>query len=160
MDNEKLKLAKENYELIKASLNELNIRYDKNDDDLSVSFYFIDKELCNSDFTICVLPNQKLIKITGRMEFDISKDKNNILALAIATGYLNYLYNEGSWDFNYYDNYLGVRLTTNYWDSLLSKDVIKNLMAYGSGMIDDDSRDLMKLNNGCLSIEDFLKKYD
>ena len=160
MDNEKLKLAKQNYELIKSALDEMDIRYDKNDDDFLVSFYFIDKELCNSDFTIRVLPEQKLIKMTGKMELDISKDKNNILALAIATSYLNYLYNEGSWDFNYYDNYLGVRLTTNYWDSLLSKDVIQNLMGYANGMIDDDARDLMKLNNGSLSIEDFLKKYD
>ena len=160
MDNETLKLAKQNFDLIKSALSDLNQDYREIEDEFALCFNLIDKNVCNTNILIKILPDQKLIKVMGRLDIDISKDKNNILALAIATSHLNFLYTDGSWDFSYHDNYIGVRLTTNYWDSLLSKDVIKNILSLAVGMIDDDALDLVEINSGNLSIKDFLKKYD
>ena len=148
------KLAQENFELVKKVLDDHDTTY--NEDNLLVSFWFNNKDTCDYCYIIRVYPKQRLISLRAIPDFEVNKDK--IKSLAIATSQLNHLYNDGCFDFDIQDPCISFRLTTNYWDSILSEDVITYLMNISLNALEEECPVLEKINHGSLTIEEFLEK--
>ena len=158
MADNKEKYAFENYKLVCKVLDELEINYKKDDERLSASFLYqdVDGEKYIPDFYINA--RQQLIVLNVYPEFKIRDD--NILPVAIAVCQINYGVVDGYFDLNVAEGDIAFKMTSNFWDSLLSGEVIKQMLMVGINTAKDWFATIKKISDGELDVNVFLFSED
>ncbi|MBO4668150.1 MAG: YbjN domain-containing protein [Bacilli bacterium] len=151
------KSALENYKLICNALDEIEFDYETDEENLKVRFGYITEDEERLHFVFSIKQNQQLITLYIYPEYDVKKEKT--LDIAIATSVINYALIDGSFDFDTESCDLMFRMTTNFWDSLLSTEVVKQMIFAGAAITEQDFKILSEINDGSQSLKEFLENY-
>ena len=153
MADNKEKYAKENYQLICKALDEVELKYDKDDEKLRVRFILEDNgNRFVPEFHIS--PSQQLIVLNIYPEFKIEEE--NMLPVAISVCQINYGLFDGYFDLNVAEGDIAYKMTTNFWESLLSTEVIKQMLVVGFNTAKDWFATIKKISDGELDVNEFL----
>ena len=149
------KPALDNYALICQCLDELEIKYEKEEDKLSVHFPFMSEQKEVIYVGFYVRESQQLISLNIFPDYKVNQSK--IIEMAIATSQFNYFLYDGSLDLNVGTGEMLFRMTSNFWDSLLSVEVIKQMLVVGINSASEKFSILKKLNNDEVKLDDIFK---
>ena len=158
MAGNKEKYALDNYKLVCKCLDELEVVYKKDDEKLEASFLFKDDEGKNYVPFFSINPDQQLIVLNVYPDFVISHE--NILPVAIAISQINYGLFDGSFDLNVASGDIAFKLTTNFWDSLLSTEVVKQMLMVGLDGAREFFPTIKKISDNELDVDEFLYSDD
>ena len=150
------KAALDNFKLICKALDEIEYQYDTDLDNLRIKFGYITEEEDRLFVNFFIKEDQQLITLYICPDYDIQRNKR--LDVAIATSVMNYDLYDGSFDLNIETGKIMFRMTTNFWDSLLSTEVIKQMLTVGVDLTESRYKVLRDINDGRLNIKDFLSK--
>lgn len=154
-DEKKLKRAQSVYKTLCEVLDDKDMRYKKNDDDLTINFIMCGDDL-SMPIEIGIHAERELIRLISRIPANFSEDKR--VEGAIATCQVNYMLVDGSFDYDYGKGSIVFRKTISYIDSLLSKDVFEYLIGVAIYTIDEYNDKFFMLSKGQMKIEDFFEK--
>lgn len=149
-----LRTAKETFDTLCEMLDEKELRYEKDDenlavnltmhgDDLPVAMHFVVDTERNFVITLSPLP------------FRVKEDK--MLDMAIAVSALNYRMVNGSFDYDLAKGKLTFRMTTSYRESRLGKEALFYMLACTVTTVDEYNDKLMMLAKGMISLEKFME---
>ncbi len=154
-DDKKLKNAQNVYKTLCAMLDEKELKYEKHEDDLVVTFILGGDDI-PMQFVLNVDSDRQLIRLLSPIPVTFEGDKR--IEGAIATCQANYRIADGSFDFDFKQGRILFRMTSSYIDSLISKDVFEYMVAVASYTVDEYNDKFFMLAKGQLPIEEFFKK--
>lgn len=155
MANEKeLKLAKEAYDTLCNTLDEMKWRYDKDEDKL-ILHLGISGEDIPMEFSVHCDADRQLIRLMSFLPFKISDEKR--VEGAIATCHANYLLADGSFDYNLGDGTIIFRMTSSFRESLVGDELFKYMIHVACITVDKYNDQFLMISKGNLSITDFIK---
>ena len=155
MANEKeLKLAKEAYDTLCNTLDEMKWRYDKDEDKL-ILHLGISGEDIPMEFIVHCDADRQLIRLMSFLPFKISEEKR--VEGAIATCHANYLLADGSFDYNLGDGTIIFRMTSSFRESLVGDELFKYMIHVACITVDKYNDQFLMISKGNLSITDFIK---
>lgn len=154
-DDKKLKNAQNVYKTLCAMLDEKELKYEKHEDDLVVSFILGGDDI-PMQFVLKVDAERQLIRLLSPIPAIFEGDKK--IEGAIATCQANYGIADGSFDYDYRQGKILFRMTSSYIDSLISKDVFEYMVAVAGYTVDEYNDKFFMLSKGQLPIEAFFKK--
>ena len=155
MANEKeLKLAKEAYDTLCNTLDEMKWRYDKDEDKL-ILHLGISGEDIPMEFIVHCDADRQLIRLMSFLPFKISDAKR--VEGAIATCHANYLLADGSFDYNLGDGTIIFRMTSSFRESLVGDELFKYMIHVACITVDKYNDQFLMISKGNLSITDFIK---
>ena len=153
-DNNKLMYAKEAYNTLCRTLDNIGWTYKRMDDELKLMFGVGGDDI-PMNFLIIVDADRQLIRLLSLMPFQMNSDKR--VEGAIATCIINYVLADGSFDLDIETGHIMFRLTASFRDSLLSEELFRYMVSIACHTIDKYNDQLSDLNDGKLSVEDFIK---
>lgn len=153
-DNNKLMYAKEAYNTLCRTLDNIGWTYKRMDDELKLMFGVGGDDI-PMNFLIIVDADRQLIRLLSLMPFQMNSDKR--VEGAIATCIINYVLADGSFDLDIETGHVMFRLTASFRDSLLSEELFRYMVSIACHTIDKYNDQLSDLNDGKLSVEDFIK---
>lgn len=154
-EDKKLKNAQNVYKTLCAMLDEKEVKYEKHEDDLVVTFIMGGDDL-PMQFVLNVDAKRELIRLISPIPITFEGDKR--IEGAIATCQANYRLADGSFDFDFRNGRILFRMTSSFIDSLISKDLFEYLVAVASYTVDEYNDKFFMLAKGQLPIEEFFKK--
>lgn len=155
MANEKeLKLAKEAYDTLCNTLDEMKWRYDKDEDKL-ILHLGISGEDIPMEFIVHCDADRQLIRLMSFLPFKISEEKR--VEGAIATCHANYLLADGSFDYNLGDGTIIFRMTSSFRESLVGDELFHYMIHVACITVDKYNDQFLMISKGNLSITDFIK---
>jgi len=155
MANEKeLKLAKEAYDTLCNSLDEMKWRYSKDEDKLIIHVGISGEDI-PMEFIIHCDADRQLIRVMSFLPFKISEDKR--VEGAIATCHANYRLADGSFDYNLGDGSIIFRMTSSFRESLVGDELFKYMIHVACATVDKYNDQFLMISKGNLSITDFIK---
>jgi len=107
------------------------------------------------DLNIHLDVDRQFVMLLSQMPFLTPEDKR--LEMAVAVSAINYRLVDGSFDFDIKSGRMFFRMTVNYRDSRLSRDLVMYLLLVSCRTVDDYNDTLLLLSAGKLSLEDFLQ---
>lgn len=156
MDDMKMVRAKKVYEDLCAVLDSKNWRYTKKEDKLIVEL-----ELCGEDipmrFLMMVDVSRQLLRVLSPMPFNFKQDK--LVDGAIAACVASYGLPDGSFDYDIKSGCLFFKQTVSFIDTEVGQGLIEYIVYCSSCVVDEYNDKFMALNNGIISISDFVSKY-
>ncbi len=153
-DEKDMKAARKAYETMCAMFDEKDLRYTKDDEELSVECTMRGDGLPVS-MDIQVDADRDLVMLISLLPFKIPSDK--MLDMAIAISALNYSFVNGSFDYDFRREKIYFRMTMSYRNSRLSEDAFFYMLICSAKTIDEHSEKLMMLAKNLYSLTDFLK---
>ena len=154
-DEKKLKSAQNVYKTLCAMLDEKELKYEKHEDDLVVTF-FLGGDDIPMQFVLNVDSERQLIRLLSPIPVTFEGDKCK--EAAIAACQVNYRIADGSFDFDYKKGRILFRMTSSYIDSLISKDVFEYMVAVASYTVDEYNDKFFMLAKGQIPLEVFFDK--
>ncbi len=155
MANEKeLKLAGEAFRTLCESMDELNWRYEKDEEKMVIHFRVTGEDI-PMEFVVHCDAERQLIRLMSFLSFKIMEDKR--IDLAIATSHANYLLADGSFDYNLGDGTIIFRMTSSFRESLVGVELFKYMIQVACLTVDKYNDKFLMLSKGMLSIADFIK---
>ena len=156
MANEKdLKNAKKAYDTLCAMLDDNDYKYEKHEEDLVVTFGVRGEDL-PMDIVAAIDEDRQLVRIFSKMPFKVDAEKR--IEVAIALCQTNYNLVDGSFDFDLADGSVIFRITSSFRECLISKDLFEFMIAYSCFVVDRYNDQLLMLNKGTLSLEDYISQ--
>lgn len=154
-DEKKLKNAQNVFQTLCAMLDEKELKYEKHEDDLVVTFimrgYDIPMQIViNIDF------ERELIRLLSPIPVTFEGDKR--IEGAIATCQVNYRLADGSFDYDYKQGKILFRMTSSYVESLISKDLFEYMVSVACYTVDEYNDKFFMLAKGQIEIGEFFKK--
>lgn len=149
---EDLNEAKQILDLIRQMMDDHKWHYDLEEDKLAVITTFGGEDL-PMKFSFIVAAGLKVVVLTSWMPFSFKPEKTTDIALACNKINSSIAFGRFSADLS--DNTIEFRLSTNYNNSMLSKDVFDFMLAYGNKMVDDYNDKFMALSNGLIDLDRF-----
>ena len=153
-DNNKLMYANEAYSTLCRTLDNIGWTYKRMDDELKIMFGVGGDDI-PMNFLIIVDADRQLVRLLSLMPFQMNPDKR--VEGAVATCVINYALADGSFDFDIETGHIMFRLTASFRESLLSEELFKYIVSIACHTIDRYNDQLSDLNDGKLSVEEFLK---
>lgn len=147
------KLALENYFALCETLDKMDWKYTKEEDELIVRVGVSGDDI-PMDFIIKIDEKRQLIRVLSFLPFKF--DGKSIVDGSIATSQINYLLADGSFDFDVSDGSVLFRMTASYNDSLISRLLLVHMINYSCTVVDKYNDKLMMLANGLIDIKTFL----
>ena len=145
--------AREVFQVLCDGLDQMGWNYDAEPEKLKILFHVKGEDLPMT-FVMAVDADRKLVSLISILPFRFKEEK--ILDGAIATCYANYKAFDGSFDLNIRDGSVAFRMTTSYRDSIIGPKMVEYLVGWASLAVDDYNDKFFMINQGMLSVEDFI----
>lgn len=151
MDKEDLAM----FETICHSLEKCNLKYDKNEDDLSVHVGIQGDGL---PINLVIFPDTgtKTITMYAPLPLTFSADKR--VEGAVVTSYANFILSDGGFDYEVTGGKTVFKMTSSYRESLIAPDVIGMMIAYALKILSDIGEKIYAVSKGFWSAGDFIEK--
>lgn len=150
-----LKCAKENFSTFCKTLDELEIHYEKNENNFSIHCVVqVDNLPIIIDVTVD--SERQLVLLVSHFSFVTPEDKRVGMTLAVSS--VNNMLVHGSFDFDIKSGHMFFRMANSFYESKLGYDAFKYIVFCSCQTINEYSNDFLKLSNGSLSLEEFLKQ--
>lgn len=154
-DKKQTLYAQEAYETLCTTLDNIGWHYERMDDDLKIMFGVGGDDLPMA-FLILVDADRQLIRLLSLLPFQMSDEKR--IDGAIATSAINYAIADGSFDFDIETGRILFRMTSSFRESLIGEELFKYMVSVACLTVDRYNDKLCAINDGELSIEDFIKE--
>lgn len=129
----------------------------KDDDgDYTVRFGAIGDDL-PMEFVMFVDPDRSLIRLMSLMPFKFRPEKR--VEGAIVTSAANTIMVDGNFDYDYETGQIIYKETSSYMDSLISEELLMYMIKLACNMVDEFNDKFLMVDNGSLSVEEFLERY-
>lgn len=155
MDDKKLTQAKKAYQAICASLDRKNWRYQKNEEDLVITFGVKD-EIGPIDFIFIVDSERSLVRLISPLRFEMSEE--NRVKGAAATVCANYGMINGNFDYDLNKGTIFFRLVQSFLDTEIEDDLIEYMIAISLAVVNQYAPKFLAIDKGVLSLSDFYKE--
>ena len=154
-DAKKMMYAKEAFDTLCRSLDNIGWKYRKMEDELKISFGVGGDDIPMS-FLIIIDAERQLVRILSLLPFQMKEDK--IVDGAVATCVINYLLADGSFDFDVESGHILFRMTSSFRESLLGEELFKYMVSIACLTIDKYNDQLSDINEGKMTIAEFIEK--
>ncbi len=155
-DEEKTKLAKDTYQTLLKAIELNGWKCEQDDEKLSIHFGVNGDDL-DMDFFIRIDPDRQLVCLLSRLPFDFKRPK--LMEGAIVTSIANYILADGSFDYNILKGTVCFRMTTSYRSSVISHEALMYLVNCAAFTVDKFNDKFLMVNNGVMSVDDFIKEF-
>lgn len=145
--------AKQVYETVCRTLDGMNCRYRRLDEDLTVSLGFKGEDL-PMDVFLVVDPKVQVLSVICPLPFKVGENKRVEVAMAVALA--NYGLINGSFDYDLSNGNIRFRLVTTYRGSLLGEEAVKYMTLTAVNTLDRYNDKFLMVAKGMLSIQQFL----
>lgn len=155
MSEEKdLKQAKTVYKSLCDMLDERKWRYQKHDEDLTITCGAQGEDL-PLELIMEVDAQRMLVSIMSPMPFAIPENRRT--ALAVAVSQANYGMVDGSFDYNYLNGRIVFRQTMSYRNSLISKELLSYMLLCACNTIDEYNDKFLMVAKNNMTNEEILE---
>lgn len=154
-DKQQLQEAMATYNALCTALDNRNWHYTKEDDKMLVRFNVTGDDL-EMSFVMFIDAERRLVRLMSWFPFNAT---NNPEAVSRAILQANYKMVAGSFDFNYKDGAIAYRLSASYQGAILGDGVFNYMINCASNTVDDYNDEIMMLDKGHITLEQFMKKH-
>ena len=149
MDEIKIKHANSMYQKLCESMDLLDWKYTKNEDDLVIECSARGDDL-PIDLIIKLNVELQILSLFSHLPFTVPEEKR--LDFAVVTSIVNNTMVDGAFDYDISDGNIFFRMTNSYCDSTIGTDVLEYLIYCSCHTIDDYNEKLLLLSNGTLTL--------
>lgn len=146
--------AKATYDLIIKSLDKMELKYTRHDDDLVISLGMNGDDI-PMNLLIMVRAEKQAISLISPMPFKMAEDKRVDGAIAVAVA--NYGIVNGCFDYDISDGEIRFRVVQSYIDSVLGPEVIRYMIAISVGTVDQYNDRFLMLSKGMIDLQKFIE---
>jgi len=156
MDKErKISNANDAYQTMIAALEDMNWKYNRDDEKLMLHFAVTGDDL-RTYFVFCIDVERQLVRLLGVLPFEMSKDK--CVEGSIATNVANYKFADGSFDYDIGTGKIVWRMTASFYDSLVGIELFQYMIQCSCETIDQYNDQFLAISEGKMSVEEFIEK--
>ncbi len=155
MSNDKMNLAKQTFATVCKALEDLNLKFERRDDDLFANFIMNGDDL-PMDIIIAVDADRELVRLLSFMPFNMAEDKR--VEGAVITSVANLGMQDGLFVYDLSDGSIMYKLVSSYKHGTIGKDLIEYMIALGCAMIEQYNDRFFAVNKGFMSLQDFIAK--
>ena len=149
-----MKKARQVYESFHGMLDSKRWRYDKNDEEMTITTGVKGDDL-PIDLFVSIRPRQEIVHLRSVFPFHVPQGKRVDCAIAVAVA--NYGLCDGSFDYDVNDGEISFRLTSSYRESTLGNDLFEYMLMVSAGTVDDYNDRLLKLSKGEITLQQFIE---
>ena len=149
-----MKKAKQVYESFLSMLDSKGWKYDKDDENLTITTGVKGDDL-PIDLFISIRPRQEIVHLRSMFPFKVPQEKRVDCAIAVAVA--NYGLCDGSFDYDITDGEISFRLTSSYRESILGSDLFEYMLMVSAGTVDDYNDRLYLLAEGKMTLQKFIE---
>ncbi len=146
--------AKEVFEQLCRVLTEEDIKFERFDDDLVVTYGIIGDDL-PMQFVVIVDADAQVISFLSPMEFTVAEDKR--LELAVAICEVNKHFINGSFEYDVQKGDIRFKIVTTFRDSTLGDEAFKYMYHLSAITVDKFNDKFLALSKGMIDIEKFVE---
>lgn len=154
-DTQKYASAKDAYNTLCKALDNIGWKYKRMDDELKIMFGVNGDDIA-MNFLIIVDADRQLVRLLSLLPFKM--DENKRVEGAIATCVVNYLLADGSFDYDIEEGNILFRLTSSFRESLLSEELFNYMVSVSCHTVDRYNDQFFAINNGDITITEFIEK--
>ena len=152
MNNKKLlEKAKNVYETIRLTLDNLEWRYQEYEDNLVITLG-VNGDDAPIGLVLAVDAERQLIRFLSRLNVEFNEETAPYGNIACC--YFTYKLNDGSFDYDCKENTVTFRLTASFLDSLISEELIIYLINTACNTVDDFNHHFEAIANGEMTLHD------
>lgn len=155
MSDSKKNYANKLIELIKDVFKENDWKYKFDESDNTISYSFGGDDL-DMDYIFSVNADMEYIMLYSILPVKI--DMKNIAEWAVAVNHANNRIGRGTFEISPYRETISFRMSQNYTDSIISKQVISDMVNIANTLVDQYNDKFFMLAKKMISIKDFLEK--
>ena len=148
-----LYFARNVYYKLCSSLDRRGWNYRREDDELAVVFG-VNGDGFGAQFLIIIDAEKELIRLLSPLTFNFDDDKK--VEAAIACCVASYKMVDGSFDCDFADGKVSFRMTASFKNSIISEDLFDYMIDCSCAMVEKYNGKFAAINNGDLSIQDFI----
>ncbi len=148
--------AKRVYETVCRTLDNMDLKYDRYDDDLIVTLGHQGKDM-QHNFMVRVNAEKSALSVLERMPFKI--DSEHLLDICVAICAINKDLICGGFSYNFGEN-LYFEISQFYNDIEVSEELVKRVIMTHVMTVEEYDDKLFSLNKGHIEIEDFLAELE
>lgn len=137
---------------IVASMDEQNLKYKRDDENLRVDLTFTTDDL-DVALRFFVDENRQLVRLLSFLPGHFPEDKR--VEGAVATCIANHGMVDGSFDYDFSDGEIVFKLVNSYRDSEISTEVVAYMLRVALGMVDQYNDRFYDLARGKMTIKEF-----
>lgn len=150
-----LERAQAVYNSLCRKLDEINWRYTRHDENLSIDCDARGDDLPMS-LVFRVNAEKSMLLLISRLPFTVPEDKR--LDMAIASTVANYRLADGCFDYDIKSGNMYFRMTNSFVDSMPGGEVFTYMLFCSCGTIDEYNDKFLMLTKGYVSIEKFIEQ--
>ena len=154
-DEKNMELSQQVYRTLCYALNNRGWRFDKDDAELQV-FFGVNGEKMPMQFIIAVDNDRQLIRLLSPMPYQMREEKKVEGAVAACTA--SFKMADGSFDYDLADGQIVFRLTASYRESFIGEGLFQYMISCACAVVDTYNTQFKAIDEGDLSIADFLKR--
>ena len=149
-----IKQARTVYAALCAMLDERDLHYEKDEENLSITCGAQGDDL-PIEMHFNVDPERKLITLFSPMPFAISEERR--AALAVAVSQANKGLVDGCFDYDFIEGRIFFRMTSSYRDSLIGKDLFAYMLFCSFQTIDDYNDKFLMVAKNKMSFDEIVE---
>ena len=151
------KSAKSVFDLLVATFNDKEFKFYTDEERMAVCL-----QLATDDLPIALVAEvdetRQLLRMVSVFPFQFPKERR--IEGAIAAGMTNFHLFTGSFDYDYTEGNIKFRLTSSFFNSVISRDVILSMLGRTFTTCDEYNDKLCNLANGKMSLSQYLDLFD
>ncbi len=153
MANEKLlKPASSVYQTVCKALELREWSFKRDDEKLMISCGVRGDDI-PMDLYIEVNPNAQVVSLYSPLPFRVEEDKRVDMAVVISMA--NYGFTYGAFDYDISEGYIQFRMTSSFFESIISDALINQMISVAIGTVDDYNDRFLMVSKGMLSVQQF-----
>ena len=152
MSEEKMALAKSVYERVATTLDNMNLNYQRHDEDLVIHLGMRGDDM-DHDMLLIVREKVSILSFVERLPFHLDPDKANEIAKAVCN-VNNHLY-LGGFTYEAGSETLNFELSMPFSGSLIGEETIKHVLIAAVKTVEDYDDKFLALNKGYISSDEF-----
>ena len=156
-DTMELMYARSTYHTLCKALDNMDLRYDRTDDELKVLLGF-KGDAFDMQFLFLVDADRQLIRLISLLPFNMNEDK--IVEGAIAVAGINYLLADGSFDIDLTEGHVLFKMTSTFRDSIIGEELTEYMVSIACSTVNKYCGRLASLNDGIFDLDYFLEKLE
>lgn len=153
-DEKERKRAEATYKSLCEMLDENEWRYDKDEENLSI--------LCSARGDDLSMPirmetdaDRQLVILTSPMPFDVPENRRTPMAIAVTLA--NYGLVDGSFDYDYPSGKILFRLTSNFSECIIDRELLKYMLYVSCGTIDEYNDKFLAVAENDMTFDEIVK---
>lgn len=154
-DTKELMYAKEAFNTLCTTLNNIGWTYDKNEESLKIDFWVKTDDL-PMRFLMIVDADKQLVRIYSPLPFKANPDKRVELITAITI--INYSLADGTFMCELDDGSIIFKITSSFKESLLGEELFKYMVTLACTVVDKYNDQLESLHEGRMTLGEFIEK--